>query len=154
MRKSDQVSFQVFSSADFHSKNSFFYFFQVKNVSFKKDVFVRCSFNGWETFSDFPAKYHGKSSEAGGKYDTFSFEIAISARTDEKHTIEFCIGVRTDGTEYWDSNSGLNYQLITSHLKQKKAADKNSDAYAIHNLAGSWSQFASWNHLDLNQPYY
>ncbi|OQV25037.1 putative Protein phosphatase 1 regulatory subunit 3B [Hypsibius exemplaris] len=141
--------------------NSFMGTIKVQNMSFKKDVFVRCTFNGWDTFSDYPAKFCGKASDAVDKYDTFSFEIVIptnsrtsSSSDSDKQSVEFCIGFRSDGQEYWDSNTGRNYQLITSQQKQRRATEKQTDAYAIHSLAGSWSQFASWNHLDSTRPYY
>ncbi|XP_055351366.1 protein phosphatase 1 regulatory subunit 3B-like [Paramacrobiotus metropolitanus] len=124
---------------------------KVKNVSFKKDVFVRCTFNGWQTYSDFPAKYCSSSTDI---YDTFSFEIAIPEEAEQRHLIEFCVALRTDGKEYWDSNQGKNYQLITGHMKHKRTLEKHTDAYRIESPSKSWGEFASWNQLENHQPYW
>lgn len=70
-------------------------------MSFKKDVFVRCTFNKWQTFIEFPCRFSTKGSDCSDKYDTFSFEITIPDEAEEHDVIEFCIGFRTDGREHW-----------------------------------------------------
>ncbi|XP_055348709.1 protein phosphatase 1 regulatory subunit 3B-B-like isoform X2 [Paramacrobiotus metropolitanus] len=124
---------------------------KVKNVFFKKDVIVRCTFNVWQTYSDFPAKYCSSNTDL---YDTFSFEISIPEEAKQRNLIEFCVALRTDGREYWDSNQGKNYQLIAGHTKREGALNKSTDAYRIETHSKCWGEFASWNQLENHQPYW
>ena len=133
------------------NSSSFMGTIKVKNVSFRKDIFVRCTFNKWDTFVDYPAKFCVNAAANSDMYDTFSFEIKIPQEAEERHSIEFCVGFRTGGEEFWDSNSGRNYQLITSAMKGKRFSERHQDAYEISHID---SKFASWQQLENVRPYW
>lgn len=77
-------------------------------------------------------------------------------------SIEFCICFTADNVEYWDSNDGKNYVLISpktalqqqsptvsSHVRRNSDGD---DAYKLN--YDSWSRFASWRDLSTEGPYW
>lgn len=87
---------------------------RVKNLAFHKRVFVRCSFDAWKTSTDvacayLPDFYPGA---LGHSYDRFSFTLNVPPDFDAT-PVEFAVCYQCDGREYWDSNSGANYHLIS-----------------------------------------
>jgi protein phosphatase 1 regulatory subunit 3A/B/C/D/E len=85
---------------------------KVKNLSFHKQVFVRVSFDGWETHEDAHCTFVQNSPAAMGPaagavpgcivlYDTFSFQLRLQPRAKR---VEFCICYTCEGHEYWDNN--------------------------------------------------
>lgn len=68
---------------------------------------------------------------------------------------------RCDDQEYWDSNSGKNYVVV-----KKSSGHHHSDPMPIPSHQArrfldatsakldSWSEFASWNHLTNDSPYW
>ena len=80
---------------------------KVKNINFHKNVFVRCSFNGWKTFEDYPAQFvpcefytssftsaasasatffgsnHAAYQPNHKEYDTFRFEFQLPKTVDQ-----------------------------------------------------------------------
>uniref|UniRef100_A0AC35U8B4 CBM21 domain-containing protein n=1 Tax=Rhabditophanes sp. KR3021 TaxID=114890 RepID=A0AC35U8B4_9BILA len=89
---------------------------KVVNLSFEKKVFLRLTTDGWKTFSDKVATYQPSNSKL---YDTFCFEAEIPWDENENASIEFCICYKGGDQEYWDSNDGTNYRLITEACKYK-----------------------------------
>ncbi|KAJ3069696.1 hypothetical protein HK102_006857 [Quaeritorhiza haematococci] len=114
-------------------------FVQVKNLAFRKQVFVRYSTNNWETFSEVPALYRGPAIEVvagcfggirGCGIDRFMFEIDLAAMfndlepppyptpvnnclgmTSPKSQLQFAVRYEVNGDTYWDNNDGKNYQV-------------------------------------------
>ncbi|CAG5103538.1 Oidioi.mRNA.OKI2018_I69.chr1.g815.t1.cds [Oikopleura dioica] len=84
---------------------------KVKNIAFEKNVTVRISFDGWETFSDVEATYIRNAYE-GEWTNTFKFTTSIPKNYDSTKTIEFCICYAANDTEFWDNNDGENYRLL------------------------------------------
>uniref|UniRef100_A0A914CSM0 CBM21 domain-containing protein n=1 Tax=Acrobeloides nanus TaxID=290746 RepID=A0A914CSM0_9BILA len=80
---------------------------KVANITNEKLVNVRVTFDEWKTFQDLPATYQTSPSK---NYDNFFFKLEIPSIQAER--IEFCISYHANGTEYWDSNNGINYSLI------------------------------------------
>ncbi|XP_026480640.1 protein phosphatase 1 regulatory subunit 3C-B-like [Ctenocephalides felis] len=77
--------------------------------------------------------------------------------------VEFCLRFRCAGGEYWDNNSGRNYVIqrrqqnvitMSKLADSPKASDKVREATYASMNGGSWSEFASWQHLDNNCPYW
>lgn len=136
---------------------------KVSNMSFEKEVFVRSSSDNWLTNEDTFCAYVNNSSNntinaAYIIYDTFSFKLALPPKA---RRLEFCICFRSNGNEFWDNNSNNNYVLIKqiSHPNVTSNNIKNPQSIticndAVHAKIESWSEFASWNHLENSSPYW
>lgn len=144
---------------------------KVNNISYHKEVIVRISSDKWKTFEDAFCNFVPNSSSSAGPayvlYDTFSFKIPLRPRAKK---IEFCVCFRCDGVEYWDNNDGKNYVIIKkapiSQMQKSFSADdiykkpkettfvKSKCTDAIQAKLDSWSEFASWTHLENSGPYW
>lgn len=80
---------------------------KVKNIAFAKEVTVRYTVDGWQSYRDIWADYVPKSSD--GETDRFQFRISIPQDVDVGGRLEFAIRYRTAGKEYWDNNFQRNY---------------------------------------------
>ncbi|XP_018020774.1 protein phosphatase 1 regulatory subunit 3B isoform X2 [Hyalella azteca] len=127
---------------------------KVRNLSFHKDVLVRYSSDAWLSSRDVSGVFipAPTTSVAYDLYDRFSFEIPLpEANLTDK--LEFCVRFSCDGREYWDNNSGRNYVAISFRSKNDEKKNKTNDAYQLS--LDSWTEFASWNHLSLDDsPYW
>uniref|UniRef100_A0A914DNI7 CBM21 domain-containing protein n=1 Tax=Acrobeloides nanus TaxID=290746 RepID=A0A914DNI7_9BILA len=82
---------------------------KVKNLAYEKSVFVRVSFDKWQSNSDIQAVYKYSNS---AMFDTFEFEFEIPPfRPNESH-IEFAVCYECCNVEHWDSNNGNNYVIL------------------------------------------
>jgi protein phosphatase 1 regulatory subunit 3A/B/C/D/E len=144
---------------------------KVRNIAYHKEVFVRTTSDDWLTHEDAYCTFVNNNitpaTAAYVLYDTFSFRLTLPPRS---HRVEFCVCFRCEGAEYWDSNSGKNYILLKKssgkeeELLLHKLRRGNSDnapienkircADAVYAKLDSWSEFASWNHLDNSSPYW
>ena len=148
---------------------------KVSNLAFEKEVFVRSSSDQWKTYEDsfctfVPNSCTGSSSGAYVIYDTFSFKLTLPPKS---RCLEFCVCFRCNGVERWDNNGGQNYVLLkkvqTKLHKSFNHDDLNNDKNpildkisrngtkytdAVQMKIDSWSEFASWNHLDNSSPYW
>jgi len=98
---------------------------RVKNVSYKKNVCARVTFNSWQNYKDVPCKYLEKR-YGGPQTDIFEFDIPIPKVVDAKKKIEFCLRYLPGGhtTPFWDNNGGQNYSVhvsVNSHLCHSKS---------------------------------
>lgn len=148
---------------------------KVSNLSYHKEVFVRWSSDNWNTHEDVFCKYvaNGNTNATSSAYvlfDTFSFKLNLPPKC---RKIEFCVCFRCEGKEYWDNNGGQNYVIVkkikhelirkphtttnittngrneTDSCKiQKKCED------AMQAKLETWSEFASWTHLENSNPYW
>lgn len=152
---------------------------KVRNLSFHKEVIVRASWDNWKSQEDIFCTYSqifqvGNTSGAYILYDTFSFKITLPPSSSSK--LEFCVCYRCDGKEYWDSNNGTNYTLTkrtsmgnnsSNILSLNKLNEKTTTAPTPQSAitlskysdvgqakVTSWSEFASWNHLENTCPYW
>ncbi|KAJ8393968.1 hypothetical protein AAFF_G00055010 [Aldrovandia affinis] len=89
---------------------------KVKNLSFKKAVKVRITFDTWKTHTDVECQYM-KDTYTGADRDTFSFEVGLPGQLRPNERVEFAISYEVNGRTYWDSNQGQNYRIIQSALK-------------------------------------
>lgn len=148
---------------------------KVRNLAYQKEVFVRCTSDDWKTHEDAYCTYVNNNTTASAAYvlyDTFSFRLTLPPHA---RRIEFCVCFRCEGAEHWDSNSGKNYVLLKKSssnedesllqkLRRSESGRNGSDnlpvqntircADALHAKLDSWSEFASWNHLDNSCPYW
>lgn len=137
---------------------------KVKNISFEKNVFVRCTFDSWETSEDIVATYVANSSkQSGNLFDTFSFEIEVPTNFDKSKSIQFAVCYDAKNQQYWDSNNGKNYGIVSATFESLDSIDsshthpqghlhgKNGD---ILQNVDSWTKFACWNRVDTNVPYW
>lgn len=99
---------------------------KVKNLTFKKDVFLRVTFDRWLSHIDIPCTYINstKTGSKANKYDTFSFDFKISPVASRFEVIEFCICFQCDGQEFWENNGGINFRLVAEYCKSSA-----SDSY-------------------------
>ncbi len=124
---------------------------RVKNVAFEKTVFVRCTFDSWETHTDIPASYVPNSSCASAsKYDTFKFEISVPPAMDVKKKVQFCICYEVCNAQHWDSNDGANYEVASADWREESS---NISIFTI-NYERDWTTYSSWSSVDSSVPYY
>lgn len=149
---------------------------KVSNISFEKEVFLRITWDNWKTHEDTFCKYVPSASNnhtltaAYVLYDTFSFNVPIKPNSKR---IEFCVCFRCNDKEHWDNNDSKNYVIVrkmqTSVNKQTSDMDEknNNNINALSNELSklkctdalrakmeSWSEFASWMHLENSNPYW
>jgi len=82
---------------------------RVRNLEFRKHVFVRFTKNKWNTYEELSA-YYIRSED---NYDFFSFEVALGRSFGIAQEVEFavCFHVMNSQKFFWDSNKGLNYRV-------------------------------------------
>ncbi|XP_071089807.1 protein phosphatase 1 regulatory subunit 3B-like isoform X1 [Haliotis cracherodii] len=125
---------------------------KVKNVTFHKNVFVRVTFDSWETFEDTKASFVPSPADHS-VYDTFSFEFNVPTNFDMGKVIEFAVCYEADESQFWDSNSGNNYHIVSADYKKVQQPKFVSHSiWPEHN--SNWSEYACWNHVDTTTPYW
>lgn len=148
---------------------------KVRNLAYDKEVVVRVSSDHWSTHEDVHCIYvlQPGSSSALTLYDTFRFRLTLPVAS---NIVEFCVRYRTDGKEFWDNNEGNNYLIQKKQESQvpAKRHDKiqttTCDGFSTKNgmkdgnipriteatrlNMRTWSEFASWQHLTNDAPYW
>ncbi|XP_022251611.1 protein phosphatase 1 regulatory subunit 3C-B-like [Limulus polyphemus] len=127
---------------------------KVKNLSFEKEVFIRITFDRWLSYQDAPAMFVPHGMECSSSYDTFSFSAAIPSSAAKFEVIEFCVCFKNQTSEFWDNNGGSNYKLVLSKMKPQESLDLQKFVDAFKAEFDSWTDFASWNHLVTEGPYW
>ncbi|XP_069467428.1 protein phosphatase 1 regulatory subunit 3C [Ambystoma mexicanum] len=89
---------------------------KVKNLTFKKKVQVRITYNSWKSFTDVDCVYMNNV-YGGADSDTFSFIIDLPPAIPTRENIEFCISFESEGHVFWDNNEGTNYKVIHAEWK-------------------------------------
>ena len=84
----------------------------VDNLSYKKDVIVRFTFDKWRTQQDVQGAFHSHSREQN--FDRFVFEIPIpnDATAPKNFKVEFAVAYNVLGDSHWDNNNGFNYHVL------------------------------------------
>jgi len=85
---------------------------RVRNTPFEKSVVVRITYDSWKSFSDVQSKFVDGFKSSMGQYDTFSFTVDVPIKCEDK--IQFAVCYKAGNQEFWDSNNGLNYQIINA----------------------------------------
>lgn len=83
---------------------------RVANIGYHKCVRVRYTINNWVTFYDVMASYVQNSCD--GATDKFSFTVVTPPNVGPGSKISFAVSFTVNDTVYWDSNSGINYDII------------------------------------------
>ena len=78
----------------------------VKNIDFKKRVFIRHTVDKWRTMMDTDASYLPNSTD--GLTDRFMFTLHYPKNYPE---MEFCICYSVQSGEFWDNNHRKNYKV-------------------------------------------
>lgn len=150
----------------------------VANVGFEKQVYVRYTRNAWISNDEVKAVYtapESSSTKNNSRYDRFSFELHLG---DDIDRAEFCVRYVVSGQEYWDSNGGFNYTIVTPRCKGLVSPPRtpallnetpsctqplpisrrnSADAETIFALDfhDNWSDFGWWQHSQgVQNPYY
>lgn len=138
---------------------------KVKNLAYHKEVFVRITFDSWSSQQDVFATYMPTGlmcSSGTSLLDTFTFRTPLPP-TPASHRIDFCVGFRCQGQEYWDNNhsqnyvfrkknGGDNYDQIPSPVQNGHNGGLHYDA--LHLQLNTWTEFATWHHLVTDGPYW
>ncbi|XP_008303836.1 protein phosphatase 1 regulatory subunit 3B [Stegastes partitus] len=134
---------------------------KVKNVSFKKSVKLRVTFDSWRSHVDVDCRYV-KDSYPSSYSDTFSFEVALPAELQLHERVEFAVRYEVDGREYWDSNHGNNYRIVWASLRSRQDRRSDSCDFGIHfdrygsptcshGVFPDWPSYAGYENIG---PYY
>ena len=82
---------------------------RVTNLCYRKEVTVRFTLDGWETYRDIWADYMSSCSD--GKTDKFTFRITVPFDFEVNRHMQFAICYRVLNQEFWDNNDGKNYHV-------------------------------------------
>lgn len=157
---------------------------KVKNLSFSKQVTVRITFDNWLSQTDVEATFVPsglQDTTTINLFDTFSFKIPIPVVV-PSNRIQFCIRFVSDAGEFWDNNVGKNYVIVKPVIESLKfgtnrslggsnatnkftnnglsansrraSSVKYSDLMSPGSKIDQWTDFASWNHLVNDSPYW
>lgn len=125
---------------------------RVKNTSFEKEVFVRCTFDDWSTFTDISASYLQNEPA----YDTFSFQINVPPNMDIRKTVQFAVCYTANKQQYWDNNSGKNYEIISADFRTIAKKDGRSDCVLLSPQpeVSRFGEFSVWQNAESSVPYW
>ena len=104
----------------------------VRNLSFHKLIVARFTLDYWKTTSEVVAEYSHdiRKTQAFDGCDRFVFEIKLDAHANlESKTMFFCVRYQVGGSEYWDNNDSINYQVDFG--KKTKAGIVNKDTRSV-----------------------
>ncbi|KAH3802980.1 protein phosphatase 1 regulatory subunit 3B-like [Dreissena polymorpha] len=130
---------------------------KVKNICFDKKVFIRLTTNSWKSSHDIQAKYVQPFGNLVHNFDTFSFEFDIDSQADTKHVIQFAVCFVADDNQFWDNNSGTNYEIAATDFNKASSFVPDplpSSTIPSLNRRGSLSEYGCWHHVDTSSPYY
>ncbi|XP_071556803.1 protein phosphatase 1 regulatory subunit 3C isoform X1 [Temnothorax nylanderi] len=146
---------------------------KVRNLAYDKEIVVRASSDNWSTHEDVHCTYVAQPGSPGSLilYDTFRFRLTLPVASD---IIEFCVRYRTEAKESWDNNEGKNYLIrkkqeprpavrydsiqtakcngLSNGNETRDSMPQNADATRLN--MRTWSEFASWQHLASDAPYW
>ena len=92
------------------SQNSVWGTIKVKNICFHKMVSVRYTVDNWLSSTDQQGVYVPDSND--GSTDRFSFALTLPEYfLASGGVLEFAVRFEGEGMEFWDNNSGHNYQI-------------------------------------------
>ncbi|KNB04351.1 hypothetical protein FOXG_06487 [Fusarium oxysporum f. sp. lycopersici 4287] len=120
----------------------------VRDVAFRKSVTCRFTFDNWKTISDVAAAYSdgNASGEAPSGYDFFVFTIELSDIVNLESKIAYlCVRYTVNGQEYWDNNSGRNYQSHNGVPNNVTVVKATSSSFRGLDLAKRYSISAPLN---------
>lgn len=93
----------------------------VANWRYRKSVFCRFTMDYWKTISETKAIYTRGLHNSHHDQDEFVFTIDLSEATDLEYKPMFlCICYEVGGREFWDNNSGANFQVDFLKIGKKE----------------------------------
>jgi hypothetical protein len=104
-----------------------------KNIQYEKRVYVRMTFDHWNTYQDSPAEFQAVLTANRNGYlglDRFLCLVDLSNLAGEKLKVDFCIKYETAGTVYWDNNQSMNYSI---ELERQSEAHSSRSKFSIFN---------------------
>ncbi|KRZ51900.1 Protein phosphatase 1 regulatory subunit 3C-B [Trichinella nativa] len=108
---------------------------KVKNISFEKTVLIRYTTDNWQSYYDKQATFQ----RSAGDLDTFQFQFNMPANEPASihphDTVQFCVCYKTGDADLDDVDGA-----------------KHSDAFLLN--ISHWGEFASWQHLCDDRPYW
>lgn len=147
---------------------------QVRNLSFKKSVLIRITFDSWRSFQDVPCLYLNNIYSRPDT-DTFSFSVSLPEVLKPSDTVEFCIQYQTHDQTFWDNNHGNNYRLaaagpngsgtrsadstvgleIQREGRGQKKDEMEFDPFGSpRTSAGIFPEWQSWGCVETTAPYW
>ena len=78
----------------------------LQNYAYQKNVFVRYTNDGWNTYTDAPLSYY-ETNENG----TETWTGSVVRTAEDWHDFEYCVCYQVNGQEYWANNFGENYTI-------------------------------------------
>jgi hypothetical protein len=103
----------------------------VANIAFEKHVVARFTIDDWQTISEATADFR-HTQKPTNTHDQFQFVIKLPDQADAcTKTLLLCIRYRVNGQEYWDNNSGNDYQVIFTRKTPQRGVPSGhfSDRY-------------------------
>jgi hypothetical protein len=107
---------------------------KVNNIAFNKQVTVRYTFNYWQDVCEAQAAYRESIGPETANMDRFMFNLPLHDRMERSshETMYFCLKYTVNGTEYWDNNEGLNYQVeIHRGPLHKQTRSPDADDFVV-----------------------
>lgn len=98
------------------------------NIAFHKFVVARFTLDYWKTTSEVVAEYNHdvRKKQVDDGYDRFNFNIKLADQANlESKTLLLCVRYQANGSEYWDNNNSINYQVdFAKKVKQQQQQPK------------------------------
>lgn len=131
---------------------------RVKNIAFEKKVFIRLTSNNWVTYEDSFATYlpvTGSSPVTPQPYDTFAFEVSLLSSIVEAKNLQFAVCFQAGAEQFWDNNSGENYEVISVAQESGHYTPSHDDktVFSLHH-EDSWTDFSGWDGFKTTEPYW
>ncbi|XP_076354191.1 protein phosphatase 1 regulatory subunit 3B-like [Tachypleus tridentatus] len=121
---------------------------KVKNITYRKNVYIRVTFDRWMSHEDLPAYYvRNRLQNLVSPFDTFYFSVSIPDSAEKFEVVEFCVCYRCEGAEMWDNNGGTNYRIVAVRRKYKDPSWIQK--FPVERI----SEVSRWNHLIKKDPY-
>ncbi|GAA6084657.1 protein phosphatase 1 regulatory subunit 3C-B-like [Tachysurus ichikawai] len=95
---------------------------RVCNISPKKAVHVRITYNSWRSHQDIPCTPIHETNESS-ETELFVFNIPVPFCPNIQDRLEFCVSFRPGSGNMilWDSNGGQNYRILVENVNSEEA---------------------------------
>lgn len=133
---------------------------KVKNLGFRKTVFLRMTYDNWVSTENVNAYYVNSglgtpcSDRASSSVDTFSFTHDIALDRLSGCGIYFAVCFHYEGREFWDNNGNCDYYIKTEDVQRLPATDGHCKKESLPKTF-NWTEFAIWRSLESDYtPYW
>ncbi|PVU96422.1 hypothetical protein BB560_005807 [Smittium megazygosporum] len=117
-------------------RNAIFGNIHVKNLGYEKHVFIKYTFDLWDSMDELEAEFKSTISNCCDNregIDSFSFSLKVPERAkprllnNQALSLEFCIRYCVNGSEYWDNNCGKNYIYDLEYVDPRREPKSHSN---------------------------